>query len=219
MIKVIDCDQNSPEWTRARLGIPTSSMFATVLAKGRDGGASITRAKYMRRLAAEIIMDEPVETYSNSHMERGHAMEDEARSFYAFMHDCDPQLVGFIRNGNKGGSPDSFIGNDGLLEIKTALPDILIEYLTADKFPPEHLAQCQGNLWVSEREWLDLTIYWPKMPKFVKRITRDEEYIAKLASAVDQFNDELSMLVERIRRYGQTPEARMERVVNLLGAC
>ena len=205
MIEIIDCEQNSPQWFEARRGLPTASMFATIQASGRSGGESKTRATYLRKLAGEIITGEPAESFTNKHMERGHEMEDEARKFYAFMSDNEPKLVGFIRNGAKGGSPDSLIGDNGLLEIKTALPHILIEYIEKDKFPPEHVAQAQGNLWVSEREWLDISIYWPKLPPFIKRSHRDEAYISNLSRAVDQFNDELSALVERVRAYGGSP--------------
>lgn len=206
-IEIIECKQNSDEWFRARMGMPTSSMFATVMAKGKSGGPSLTRTAYMRKLAGEIITGEPMEKFSNAAMERGHVMEPEARDFYALMTDTEPQLVGFIKNGRKGGSPDSLVGNDGLLEIKTAAAHVLIEYIEADRFPAEHVAQCQGNLWVSERAWLDLIVYWPGMPRFIKRIDRDNGYIANLAGEVNRFNDELDALVERVRKYGEQPRA------------
>jgi hypothetical protein len=203
---ILDCEQGSDDWRAARCGIPTASQFATVLAKGKDGGASLTRAKYMRELAGEIITGEPMESFTNGHMERGQVMEAEARDYYAFVTDAPIQRVGFIRNGSKGCSPDSLIGTDGALEIKTALPHILIDLITKDKFPPEHKAQCQGVLWIAEREWIDLVVYWPKMPTLVVRATRDEEYIKALAEAVDRFNEELAALVERICRYGAAVE-------------
>lgn len=198
-LEIVPCDQNSTEWFRARMGIPTSSMFKTVLAKGRDGGKSSTRKDYLFRLAGEIISGEPAETYSNADMVRGHEMEPEARSWYEFVCDAPLTQVGFIKNGSKGGSPDSLVGTGGLLEIKTAKPSVLAEYLHQDTFPSEHVAQAQGNLWVSERQWLDLVIYWPSMPKFTKRVLRDEAYIANLSAAVDAFNAELQEIVARIR--------------------
>lgn len=205
MIEIFDCDQGSPDWFACRLGIPTASEFATVMAKGKDGGASLTRAKYMRQLAGEIITGELAESYSNAHMDRGKAMEDEARETYAFIHDADIRRVGFIRNGQKGGSPDSLIGANGGLEIKTALPHIQIERLIRDDLPPEHKAQVQGNIWVSEREFWDFVSYWPKLPLLVKRVYRDDLYIKHLSEAVDAFNEELAALVERIRSYGRMP--------------
>src|ERR1700680_4179442 len=199
---VIGCEQGSEEWHRARMGIPTASRFHTILAKGKDGSASLTRRTYLMELAGEIITGEPMESFSNGHMERGKAMEEEARDLYSFMRDAEPQRVGFIVNGPKGCSPDSLLGEDGILEIKTKLPHLLGELLLKDEFPPEHKPQCQGALWVAQREWIDIAVYWPKMPLFVKRAARDEAYIAKLAAEGDRFNADLATIVERIKRYG-----------------
>lgn len=204
-IQIFNCDQGTEEWYLCRAGIPTASMFATVMASGRGGGPSLTRAKYMRQLAGEVITGKPMVSYSNSHMERGHEMEPEARDLYAFATDTTPEQVGFIRNGQKGCSPDSLIGENGMLEIKTKLPDLLIECWERDDFPPEHKAQCQGALWIAEREWIDLVVYWPGMPVFIQRAYRDEAYIADMSTAINQFNDELSALVERVRSYGTAP--------------
>ena len=196
-MEIFNCEQGSDAWFLARMGIPTASEFSTVLAKG-EGKSRLT---YMRKLAAEIITGEPTESYSNQYLERGKVMEDEARERYAFDHDVDPVRVGFIRSGTKGCSPDALIGDVGMLEIKTQRADLLIATILKNEFPPEHKAQCQGNLWVAEREWIDISVYWPKMPRFVKRAYRDEPYIKTLSEAVNAFNAELSELVEKIRAY------------------
>ena len=129
-------------------------------------------------------------------------MEPVARDAYAFMRDADPQPVGFIRNGRAGASPDSLLGNDGLLEIKSKLPHLLVETILRDDMPPEHRAQCQGQLWIAEREWVDIAVYWPGMPLFIHRSYRDEDFIKTLAAAVDQFNAELDEIVAKVRQYG-----------------
>jgi YqaJ-like viral recombinase domain len=199
---IIDCVQGTPEWFQARLGIPTASEFSTVMAAAKDGKERKTRNTYMRKLAGEIITGEPMENYRNADMDRGNAMEAEVRDYYEFKTDAELQRIGFVINGSKGCSPDSFVGDVGMLEIKTAFPHILIEKILADDFPPEHKAQTQGALWVCEKEWIDLAIYWPKMPMFVKRAYREPAYIRQISDEVDQFNVELGELVERIRRYG-----------------
>lgn len=201
-MEIVHCEQGGPEWFTARAGIVTASEFQTLLMKGKSGGDSLTRKTYMRKLAGEIITGEPSEGFTNAHTERGKLMEPEARDLYAFMTDCEPQQIGFIKSGRKGASPDSLIGNDGGLEIKTRLPHLMIELLEKDEVPSEHIAQIQGGIWVAEREWWDFVAYWPKLPLFVKRIYRDEAYIKTLSSAVDQFNEELDSLVARIRSYG-----------------
>lgn len=204
-----DIEQRSADWYALRAGIPTSSEFSTVLAKGKGGEVSKTRRTYMLKLAGERLTGEPMESYSNHHMERGRLMEEEARDAYAFLHAAEPLPVGFIRNGDTGASPDALLGDTGLLEIKTKLPHLMIDLILRDEFPPEHKAQCQGQLWVAEREWLDLVVYWPRLPLFVKRVRRDEPYIARLAEAVAEFNGELAEMVERVRRYDD-PDAALK---------
>jgi len=199
MVEVFNCEQGSPEWFECRRGIPTASEFDTVMAAGRGGGESKTRRTYLYKLAGEILTGEQMYSYSNDHMERGKEMESEARDMYVFLTDLEMQRVGFIRNGQKGCSPDSLIGTDGMLEIKTKLAHLQCEVLACDEFPSEHKAQCQGQLWVAEREWVDFVSYWPKLPLFAKRVFRDEPYIKKLAAEVDRFNNELADLVEKIR--------------------
>lgn len=206
-MEIINCDQGSPDWFAARAGIVTASEFQTLLMKGKGGGESATRRTYMRKLAGEIITGEPMESFTNAHMERGKVMEQEARDLYAFMTDAEPVQVGFIKSGRKGASPDSLVGDNGGLEIKTRLPHLMIELLESGEVPSEHVAQIQGGMWVAEREWWDFVAYWPKLPLFVKRVYRDEAYIKKLTDAVDQFNGELDALVSRIKSYGMQEAA------------
>ena len=163
-------------------------------AKSRSAGA--TRRKYMRVLAAEIIRGTVEEGgYTNAHIERGKEQEDEARKLYAFVADAEPVRVGFIRNGLAGCSPDSLIGDDGGLEIKSALGDIQLERLQKGELPSEHRAQVQGSLWITGRHWWDFVSYSPGLKPLIVRVERDEEYIAKLAASVEAFNVELDALV------------------------
>lgn len=200
-LQIIDVEQGTPEWYAARLGIPTASEFSTILAKGRNGAPSKERATYLRKLAGERLTGEPMWTYSNEHMERGKAMEGEARDAYSMLTGAEPQLVGFMRRGNAGCSPDSLIGDDGLLEIKTKLAHLQISVLESGEVPSEHEAQLQGQLWISGRSWVDFTSYWPGLPPFIKRVPRDEAFIATLKVAVDDFLAELDALVARIQSY------------------
>lgn len=202
-LQVFDCEQGSPEWFAARAGIPTASEFATVMAKGRGGGDSKTRRTYMLKLIGERLTGKPMESYSNEHMERGKVMEAEARDLYAMVKDADPQRVGFMRRGDAGASPDSLIGTDGLVEIKTKLPHLQIEVLLANRLPPEHVAQVQGQLWVSGRSWCDFVSYWPGLPLFVTRVHRDEIYIATIKAEVEEFLSEMVGIATQIERYGR----------------
>ena len=198
-LQIFECEQGTPEWFACRMGIPTASEFDTVMAKGKGGGESKTRRTYMLKLIGERLTEEPAYSYSNDHMERGKVMEAEARNWYQFHTDADLRQVGFIRTDAAGCSPDSLIGNAGMVEIKTKLAHLQLDLLLAGEVPSEHKAQIQGQLWVAEREWVDFVSYWPKLPPFVKRIYRDEPYIVQMAAAVRQFNAEMDELMARIQ--------------------
>ena len=202
-MEIFNCEQGTEEWHRCRLGIPTASEFKSILAKGEGK----MRRTYMMKLLGERFTGEPADAFTNAHMERGHVMEEDARKLYSFLHDVDLRQVGFVRNGNVGCSPDSLIGDNGMLEIKSKLPHLQLEAIFADKLPSEHQAQVQGQLWVAEREWCEFVSYWPKLPLFVKRVHRDDAYIAKLKTEVNAFLEELDALTERLMRDGAVKAA------------
>lgn len=192
-----DLEQGSPEWIQTRLGVVTASEFKAVMAKGEGK----TRRKYMLTVLGEKISGQPFERYKNDFMDRGHTQEDEARNLYTFMTDNVVQRIGFMKRGLVGYSPDGLIGEDGLLEIKTKMAHLHLECLLADKLPNEHAQQCQGGLWVSGRKWIDFCSYSPGLPLFVRRVERDETYIARIKVEVDDFLAEMATLESRILSY------------------
>lgn len=200
-LQIFNCEQGTDPWLECRRGIPTASEFDTVLAKGKAGGESKTRRTYMLKLAGERLTGAPMYSFSNDHMERGKEMEAEARDLYAMVAEVEPVQVGFMRRGDAGASPDSIIGDNGLLEIKTKLAHLQLEVLLSNELPSEHKAQVQGQLWISAREWVDFVSYWPGLPLFVKRVYRDEAFIARLKVEVEAFNNELLELIERVKQY------------------
>jgi hypothetical protein len=206
LLVIHDCEQGTDEWKMLRLGLPTASNFATIMASGRDGGASVTRTKLLYKLAGEQITGQVAEEYRNAAMDRGNAMEDEARQSYCRRYGVEPRRVGFVQNfeGLKacGCSPDSLIGFDSGLEIKTAKAEVLIPLLQK---PPavlsEHRAQIQGSMWICERDQWNLTVYChPSMPALdVRNIERDDKFIQELSNEVQRFNYDLKTLVRYLR--------------------
>lgn len=199
MMKIIDVVQGTPEWKEARLGMVTASCFSDVMAQGQGK----VRDLYMRKLAGEIITGEPADNYSNSHMEHGNAVEDEARRMYCMHDNVDVQQVGLITNALEkhtvGASPDGLVDDKGMVEIKRQSAHLLIERLRGNG--DMHMAQLQGNLWIAEREWIDLVVYYPKMPLWRQRVRRDENYISRLKVGITSFIEELNEMVEMVRRY------------------
>lgn len=205
----IDVAQGSEEWFQARLGLPTASHFTTIMASGRDDdGVSLTRQQYLNRLAGEIITGRPAEeTFRSRAMERGKEMEPEAIADYEARKGVQVRRVGLGVNfsGLKrcGASPDGLVGFDGGIETKTMRPDLMIPLLTRGaRMPAEHRAQVQGNMLVWEREWWDFKIFYPAMPDFTVRVSRDDAFIAELHNQIEIFNHELRRLVEQLKKMG-----------------
>jgi hypothetical protein len=200
-------EQGGDAWFKVRAGTPSSSEFSAILAKGEGR----TRRAYMLRLAGERLMGLPEETFKSPAMDRGNQAEPELRSLYMLLTDnIVDRSVGLMRQRGAICSPDGLIGTNGIVQFKSAKPSVLVDLLAKDAFPPGHVAQCQGELWVSDREWTEIAIGWPYppekgfpgVPMLIKRAYRDAKFIAELAREVQAFQDELAALVERIRKWG-----------------
>jgi len=194
-----DVDQGSVEWLALRLGIVTCSELDCLLVNGKgQAGFGAGAFTYMDTLIGERITGEAADPFGgNRHTERGHELEGVARGLYEAREEVATEQVAIILNHGIGYSPDSLVGPDGLPEIKTKLPKFQVGVILSDEVPKEHIAQCQGGLWVSEREWIDFVSYWPGMPLFVKRTYRDEALIRKISERVTTFYE---LLEERLNR-------------------
>ena len=47
MIQIVDCEQGTPEWYAARLGIPTASEFKTIIGIKKDAREKVTRRTHL----------------------------------------------------------------------------------------------------------------------------------------------------------------------------
>ena len=197
---ILDCEQNTPEWYDARLGLPTSSSFDQIVLM--SGEKAKPREKYMWKLAGEIISGESAKGYYGASMAKGHEREGESRTAYSFMNDVEVQQIGFCFFDEKrefGSSTDGLIGDDGVFETKNAEPHVQIKRLEKGWPKSEHFQQIQGELYVTGREWCDLVSYSRGFRPIVIRFLRDEKFIAKLADEIQIFIKDLNNLVTKLR--------------------
>lgn len=207
LLTIVDVEQGSDEWFKARLGLPTASHFAVIMAQGVEGDA-LTRTQYLYRLAGEIITQRVAEeTFKSRAMERGKEMEPEAIADYERRKGLEVRRVGlginFAGLRRCGASPDGLVGFDGGLETKTMRPDLMIPLLLKGAaMQPAHRAQVQGNLHVWERDWFDFKVFYTGMPDFTVRVHRDDRYIRELDNQIQIFNFDLKNLVDKLRTMG-----------------
>ncbi|WP_375695621.1 lambda exonuclease family protein, partial [Bartonella sp. AC66GZZY] len=127
---------------------------------------------------------------------------------YAFIYDVEVIKCGFIQHPiieMAGASPDGFVGNDGLVEVKCPQPINHIRFFIDDTIKPEYIAQMQFQMACTGRKWCDFMSYNPQfvgksshLCMKVKRINRDEKHIEEINQAVEAFLAEIEQDMTKI---------------------
>lgn len=198
-------EQGTPEWHAQRLGKATASRIADILAKTAGGAISRSRANYEAELICERLTGQPTEHFQSFDMKRGTEIEPEARANYAFMRGVTPELAGFVDHPTiamSGASPDSYVGDDGLLELKVVKPATQLDTLLSGKIDGGYQLQMQWQLAVTGRAWVDFCSYSPLLPAhlqlFIKRVPRDPERIKEVEAEVVAFLKGLDIKLARL---------------------
>ena len=209
-----DVPQRSEMWDRLRLGVPTASNFHKIITP--LGKTSVQYKEYCYHLIAERLLGRKVDTYTSPAMERGTIVEDEAIAWYELTQDMDTSPVGFIasNDGRIGCSPDRLVGDEGLLEIKAPLPATQVGYLITGKLDQRYTPQIQGQLYISERQWVDIVAWHEELPRTIIRVERDEEYIKKLAKALAEVNAEIDRVMGMIDSVSKRPKQTLREALD-----
>lgn len=175
--------QGTDEWFDLRYGLPTASEFKKVLTA--TGKPSTQKSDYAALLAAEMYAGRNLERWEgNQWTERGNELEPEARAMYELTAGVDVVETGFIKAFGVGCSPDGLVGDDGLVEIKCLSPQkhvLALAYVQKHAKPPsDYVAQIQGQMYVTGRQWCDLYFYHPALPPTWIRAYRDDKWIDTL---------------------------------------
>jgi hypothetical protein len=198
-MRIIECEQGSPEWLQARLGIPSASSYAKLVTT--TGRASAQATAYINQLVAERITGEPTFFQVTDPMQRGMDLEPQARTAYEMETGNLVIQVGFLMHDTlqAGASPDGLVGKNGGLEIKCPSAHTHVEYLRDGDLPIKYFQQVQGCLWISGRDWWDFMSYHPKMEPLIVRVFRDEEFIKALECAVIEAVQMIEILTMKFR--------------------
>jgi len=195
-MRIIDVEQGTDEWLKARLGVPTASNYSKVVTSA--GKPSAQADKYINELIAQRLTGQLPELFKSDAMERGNELEPQARAYYEFMTGNDVNEVGLILNDvGAGCSPDGLIGDDGGLEIKCPLGTTHVGYLRAGKLPTTYVQQVQGCMYITGRKWWDFVSFHPDMESMIVRVERDEKFIKSLDEELKKMIDEINKQVKK----------------------
>lgn len=197
--------QTDPGWLPERRGKLTASRMADAMSFLKDGKTpSAARRRYIVELVGERAFEVAVDHYVTPAMQRGLDLEPEARAAYEAVSGnlvAPAALVAHPSIENFAATPDGFIDDDGLLEIKVPTVATFIEWRMAGVIPEEHIPQLAAQQVCCRKRWTHFVAYCPEMPKphrlFIRTYLADPAYMATIESAAVRFLAEVDAAFEK----------------------
>lgn len=192
---LIQCEQGSPEWHAARVGVITASKYRDAIDTTQKGKPTAKSVLYAAQVAIERISGQPCDEGFNSwQMKRGQELEAAARMEYEADSGNLASESGIVLTDDKlfGYSTDGLVGTDGLIEIKSLVSAIGVLEMWRDHDLSEYMHQIQGGLWITGRKWCDFVMYAPQLESvgkqlYVERVERDEKFIDQMVTQLMTF--------------------------------
>lgn len=207
-MKLIQCEQGSEAWFKARAGVITASKFADAISTLKNGSPSQASKDYAYRVAVERIYGETTEdTFVTWEMRRGTELEPYARIAYEAKTGNLAQESGVVLTDDCvfGYSTDGLVDDDGLIEIKcpNSARKLVEMWETGDLSEYEH--QIQGGMWITGRKWCDFIMYAPQLEPvgkhlYIKRIERDDNFIEAMESKLWEFARRVQSHVDNLKK-------------------
>jgi hypothetical protein len=200
----------------ARLGMITGSKFGELVVQTKDKkGYTLSTGKTARTYIYRVAWERLLKTgnisnglgrlnVSSQSMEHGHEYEQEAIMKYMALTGREVDYhQKFIEYDNYiGGTPDGYIGNDGLIEVKCPWNggNHIECLLTNEIYNSDYIYQIQGYLWMTGRKWCDFISYDPDLHDSLQlkviRVKRDKAIIAGISQVMEQ----VKVMIDEIMR-------------------
>ncbi len=202
------------EWKTQRLGNITGSTFGTLVVKDKKGGYTLSTSKTAENLIYKIAWERLLKSGNVSNglgrldinsreVNHGSDWESVARDLYSKRFQVEVQSENKFHQLDEwiGGTPDGFVGEDGIVEIKCPYNggNHLKSMLTGEIYNTDYLYQIQGYLWITGRKWCDFITYDPdlidELQLNVIRVDRDEEIIEGIAQVMELVKDKIQQIL------------------------
>jgi len=202
----INYSEEYSEWELQRLGKFTSSRIGDLMSKGKGkykfwGDMAM---RYIYEKIAELMTGIPHFNAESKSIQWGNDNEHLAIEEYNKGAKVKAKHMGttFIKfNDMCGGSPDGFVGNDGIIEVKCPYVSANhIKTFITGEISSDHIFQCQGNMLFADKKWCDYVSYDPRMPEGIQlkiiRVERDYELCNQILDRITEATKEM----ERIQK-------------------
>jgi len=91
------------------------------------------------------------------------------------------------------------------LEIKAPLPHTQVGYWLSGELDERFRPQLQGQLYVSQRSWVDIVCWHDVLPKLIMRAEPDDAFIRALDCQLQMFNYFIERVMEKIHARYEVP--------------
>jgi len=181
--KYHDIPQNAEAWDALRLGRFTASAFKDLF----SGKKTATYEKAIYQPVFERMTGETPDRFYGGYMKRGHDLEPFAIEQYEMDNFVEIKNGGFWTIDDWiGASPDGLVGEHGLFEGKAPAFNTQMNYLLKGELPDIYFWQVHGQLYVTDREWVDFYSYHPGIRAHCLRVYREEKIERELIAKLDE---------------------------------
>jgi hypothetical protein len=201
-----DIIQRSEEWHQIRLGRLGGTDAEALLVKGKSnnglgtGAMSILYKKLYETITGLPADEEKFLSYA---MQRGMDLEPYAIKEYESIKMVEVKQIGYVSFAEFFGySPDGFVDQDGLIEVKCPQGPEYMRMISGGDIQPGYIAQMQWGMLLTGRDWCDFIVYNPEVkqkPIMIQRKERDETKIELLQDAMRNYLDEMEARLEYIK--------------------
>jgi len=209
----IGSQQDEFEWREKRLGMITGSNFGKLVKTDKSGfklSTSKTASDLMYKIAWERLLKGGNISnglgrlnISSQSINHGNDYEGEAMLKYQEVTGRKVDYTqNFIAKGDwVGGTPDGYVGKDGLIEVKCPFNggNHLKAFLDGEIYNQEYVYQMQGYMWITGRKWCDFVTYDPDLidglQLSVIRVERDENVINGIAMVMEEVKNKIQSII------------------------
>lgn len=198
---ILNVEQGSDEWLKARLGVITASEFGKIITP--NGSKSASANEYMGKLIAEHLTGEQQDNYCSDDMARGNELEPKARTFFETITGNYVEEVGMVfkdNNKNIACSPDGLLlmnhssaQYDAGLEIKCPKLANHISCVISNQMPNKYIPQVQGSIWTTGADGWWFMSYHPDYKPLIIFVEPDNAYIEKMEKIILSFSELLQI--------------------------